>query len=127
MLLLTVKPRRPPGSGNVADERSMEFADDVPFEAPNNFPSAEAFLDAFEDAGAGGVVVPHADEDDAVAGRVSGAVPVAAKTVLVGLAVGLRQRRRSGEAGACRFGRIRSGAAAAAIEIGQPAPGQWSA
>lgn len=86
----------------MADERSMDFADDVAFEAPDDFPLAEAFLGAFEDVGAGGAVVPHADEDD-VDGQVSGTVPATAEAVPVGLPGRRRQGRRSGEGGECRF------------------------
>lgn len=82
MLLLTVK-----AQGRLVPEecvgQAFGVSDDIALRH-NDLALDEAFLGAsFEDVGPSGVVVPHADEHDAVngRGRICGAVPATAEAM----------------------------------------------
>ena len=76
-----------------------DFACDVAFEAAHDFGFGLAFGDASGDVGAGGFVVFHADDDDAVQCGVGAAVSAPVEAVSAGFPAGGRDR-----AGAAKLG-----------------------
>ena len=76
-----------------------DFAGDVAFEAAHDFGFGFAFGDASGDVGTGGLVVFHADDDDAVQCGVGLAVSAAVESVALGFAAGGRDGASTAEFG----------------------------